>query len=240
MTDAGAYFLKEARQILVHVEQAAETARRIDRGQVGRLVVGFVGSVVHTFLPEGLRLFHERFPDVELVLHELNTAEQVKSLHDGRIDIGFHYPDSGDRTLVPQTITHAPFIVALSRKHPFANRKSLRVAELARESFIAFTRSSEPVIRDTVISMCRSAGFSPRIAQEASQIQTVLGIVASGLGICLIPDYIRHIRRPGVLYKPLTGSPVTVELAVVRRSDNASPLAASFIKVIKTSAHLFR
>src|SRR5208283_1858266 len=89
LTDAGSYFLKEARRVLLHVEQAAETAARIYRGQAGRLMVGFVGSVVHTFLPEGLRLFRERFPDVELVLQEINTAEQIKALHASRIDVGF-------------------------------------------------------------------------------------------------------------------------------------------------------
>ena len=89
MTEAGAYFLKEAQHILSHVEEASETARRIYRGQAGRLVVGFVGSVVHTFLPEGLRAFRENFPEVELVLQELNTADQIKSLHAKRIDVGF-------------------------------------------------------------------------------------------------------------------------------------------------------
>jgi DNA-binding transcriptional LysR family regulator len=110
---------------------------------------------------------------------------------------------------------------------------------VAYEPFIAFTRSSEPVIRDTFISMCRSAGFSPKIAQEASQIQTVLGIVASGLGVCLIPDYVKNIRRPGVQYKLLSGPQPTVELAVVWLSDNSSPLVMSFAKVIKSSSELF-
>ena len=181
MTDAGIYFLKEAQQLLLHVEQAAETARRIYRGQTGRLIIGFVGSVIHAFLPEGLRVFRERFPDVELVLQELNTAEQIKSLHARRIDVGFLYPDAQDSMLASQTLTQAPMIVALPKKHTLSGRKSLNIRELAQEPFIVNTRASEPVIRDIFISMCHSAGFSPRIVQEAGQVQTVLGLVASGL-----------------------------------------------------------
>ncbi len=236
MTDAGVYFLKEAQHLLLHVEQAAETARRIYRGQAGRLTVGFVGSVVHTFLPEGLRLFRERFPDVELVLQELNTAEQIKSLHARRIDVGFLYPDAQDSLLTSQPLTRAPLMVVLPKKHPFSSRKSLHIRELAQEPFIANTRSSEPVVRDAFISLCHSAGFSPKITQEAGNVQTVLGLVASGLGACLLPDYIKNIRRPGVQYIPLSGSPPTVKLAVVWRSDNSSTLVNSFVNVIGSTS----
>ncbi len=238
MTVAGVYFLKEAQQVLLHVEQAAETARRIYRGEAGRLTVGFVGSVVHTFLPAGLRLFRERFPDVELVLQELNTAEQIKSLYAKRIDVGFLYPVAQDPALASRTLTRAPLLVALPKKHALSGRKSLRIRELAKEPFIANTRSSEPVVRDAFISLCHSAGFSPRIAQEAGQVQTVLGLVASGLGACLLPDYVKNIKRPDVQYVPLSGSPPTVELAVVWRSDNSSTLVKSFVKVIESSANL--
>ncbi len=236
LTDAGSYFLKEARQVLLHVEQAAEAARRVSRGQAGRLFVGFVGSVVHTFLPEGLRLFRQRFPDVELVLREINTAEQIKSLHSGRIDVGFLYADAPDPMLSSQLLTQAPLMVVLPKKHALANRKSLHISELAQEPFIANTRSSEPVVLDAFISMCHSAGFTPRITQEAGQVQTVLGLVASGLGACLLPDFIKNIRRPGVQYIPLSGSPPTVELAAVWRSDNSSALVKSFVKAIESSA----
>ena len=240
LTDAGIYFHKEVRQILLHVERAAETAGRIYRGQAGRLIAGFVGSVIHTFLPAGLRLFRERFPDVELVLQELNTAEQIKSLHARRIDVGFLYPHAQDSLLASQTLTQAPLMVVLPKKHALAGRKSLHIRELAQEPFIANTRSSEPVIRDAFISLCHSAGFSPRIAQEAGQVQTVLGLVASGLGACLLPDFIKNIRRPGVQYMPLSGSPPTVTLAAVWRSDDSSALVKSFVNVIASSSNLSR
>ncbi len=240
MTDAGIYFLKEAQQLLLHVEQAAETARRIYQGQAGRLIVGFVGSVIHTFLPEGLRLFRERFPDVELILQELNTAEQIKSLHARRIDVGFLYIEAQDSLLASQQLARAPLMVVLPKKHALSGRKALHIRELAQEPFIANTRSSEPVVRDAFISLCHSAGFSPRIAQEAGHVQTVLGLVASGLGACLLPEYIKNIRRPGVQYIPLAGSPPVVKLGVAWRSDNSSTLVKSFVKVIESSSNLRR
>jgi DNA-binding transcriptional LysR family regulator len=240
MTDAGVYFLKEAQQVLAHVEQAAATARRVYRGESGRLVVGFVGSVVYTFLPAGLRSFRVQFPDVELVLHELNTAEQIKALHAKRIDVGFLYLGSPDRALASKLIVQAPLMVVLPKKHPLAGRASIHFKELAQEPFIANTRSTEPIVRDAFISMCHTAGFSPKITQEAGQVQTVLGLVASGLGVCLLPDFIKNIKRPDVVYVPLAGSPLTVRLAVMWRNDTSSNLVKSFVKEIESSAQLSR
>jgi len=239
LTDAGQFFLAEARQILLHASQAAETARRIDRGQVGRIAVGFVGSVVHTFLPTGLRAFRVQFPDVELVLRELNSEDQIKALNAGRIDVGMNYPHVRDDSLTWQKLARAPFIVAIPASHPLSSRTSISIGDLAKDPFVAFPRSSEAVIRDAMINMCSAAGFSPIIAQEASQIQTVLGIVASGLGVSLIPEFIRYIKWPGVRYKPLTGTVPTLELAAVWRSDGHSPLIRSFVNVVKDSASRF-
>ena len=172
-----------------------------------------------------------------MVLHEMNTAEQITSLHAKRIDIGFHYMGAQDPVLAYKTLTLAPLLAVLHNNHPLSGRKSVHIRQLAREPFIANTRSSEPVVRDAFISLCHSAGFSPRIAQEAGQVQTVLGLVASGMGACLLPDFIKNIRRPGVQYIPLSGSPPEVQLAVVWRGDNDSVLVKSFVNVIESYSY---
>src|SRR5690348_12762130 len=89
LTAAGAAFLVRAREILDAVEDAARHARRVQRGEVGRLAVGFVGSAMYTFVPELLQSFREQFPDVTLRLQELGTTEQLRQLDDGRLDVGF-------------------------------------------------------------------------------------------------------------------------------------------------------
>jgi DNA-binding transcriptional LysR family regulator len=199
--------------------------------------VGFVGSVIHTFLPEGLRMFRERFPEVELILHEMNTAEQMTSLHAKRIDVGFHYTSTHEPLLASRRLTLAPLLAVLHNDHRLAGRQSVHIKQLANDPFIANTRSSEPVVLDAFISLCRSAGFSPKIAQEAGQVQTVMGLVASGMGTCILPDFIKNIRRPGVQYVPLVGSPPAVELAVVWRRDDMSALVKSFVNVIESYSY---
>ena len=89
LTAAGAAFLERAREILAPVEDAARQARRVQRGEVGRLAVGFVGSAMYSFVPELLRAFREQSPDIALRLHELGTSEQLRQLEDGRLDVGF-------------------------------------------------------------------------------------------------------------------------------------------------------
>ena len=237
LTAAGSFFLQESRKILKNVKDASETARMINTGKAGRLTIGFVGSVLHTFLPEGLRLFRERYPDVELGLHDMNTAEQVAALRAKEIDVGFFYVENLDPAFSYKTLTAAHLMAVLHDKHPLAGRGSINIKLLAQEHFIANTRSTEPVVLDAFISLCHKAGFSPKIVQEAGQVQTVLGLVASGIGVCLLPDFIKNIRRPGVQYVPLSGPQEEVNLGIVWRSDNTSVLVKSFVNVIESYSY---
>src|SRR6201999_1751602 len=101
---AGAGFLVRAREILAAVEDAGREARRVQRGEVGRLAVGFVGSAMYSFVPELLQSFREHSPDVTLRLQELGTTDQIRQLEDGRIDVGFmrlrrQHPDLSTETV---------------------------------------------------------------------------------------------------------------------------------------------
>src|SRR5881275_1522994 len=110
LTAAGQAYLARARDILAAVEDAAREARRVQRGEVGRLDVGFVGSAMYSVVPELLRAFRERFPDVGLRLRELGTAEQLRRLEDGRLDVGFLRPPGGRPGLSIETVLREPVL----------------------------------------------------------------------------------------------------------------------------------
>ncbi|MBV8885020.1 MAG: LysR family transcriptional regulator [Chroococcidiopsidaceae cyanobacterium CP_BM_RX_35] len=89
LTYAGQVFLLEARRVLTQLEQAVMMAQRASRGEIGRLGVGVNATAAQSFLPEILRVFRERFPDVKLVLHELASHKQAQGIREDHIDIGF-------------------------------------------------------------------------------------------------------------------------------------------------------
>lgn len=237
LTEVGQVFLQEARRTLAQAEQAVVAAQRAGRGELGRLVVSFVGSAVYEILPVTLRNFHERFPDVELHLRELTTAQQVRALRDGRIQIGFVRPPVGDDTLQTETLFKEPLLVALPETHFLSNQAKIPTEALAHEHFILAPRHLGPGLYDQIISLCKQAGFSPNVTQEAIQMQTILGLVAAGLGVSLIPASARYLRERGIAYRELQHSNVEVEMALAWCKADAPPVLQTFIRVAKETSH---
>jgi DNA-binding transcriptional LysR family regulator len=233
LTDAGQAFLQEARLTLAQAEHAVKIARQAGRGEIGRLTIGFVGSATYEALPNIIRNFQVRYPNVQLILRELTTTQQVRALHDKRIHIGLLRPPiNDDDTLVLEPLIKEPIILALPENHPLSRQSSLTVEALAHEHFILFPRHLGPGLYDQIIGLCQQAGFSPQVTQEAIQMQTILGLVATGLGIALIPASAQHLRSAGVVYCRLDTN-IYVELAMAWRKDEASPVLQAFLKIIR-------
>src|SRR4051795_636425 len=125
LTAAGVAFLERAREILDSVEDAARQARRVQRGEGGRLAVGFVGSAMYSFVPELLRAFRDHAPDITLRLQELGTSEQLRQLEDGRLDVGFVRLPRARPELTFETVLEEPVVAALPDTHRLAQRSLL-------------------------------------------------------------------------------------------------------------------
>lgn len=156
-------------------------AWRAGRGEAGRLAVGFVGSAAHRVLPDILRAFRERAPGVDLTLEELTTVQQVEALGEGRIQVGFVRSPVHEEDLELRTVLEEPFLVALPEDHGLCAYGSVRLADLAEEPFVTFPRNLGAGLYDQIVGACRDAGFSPKVVQEAIQMQTQVGLVAAGI-----------------------------------------------------------
>ncbi len=233
LTDAGRLFLEDARRILAQVEQAKQSARRAQRGELGRLVVGFVGSAASDVLPILLRAYRDRYAEVEVVLREMDTAEGLAALEAGTIQAGILRPPIDDPSLACEVIRREPFVVALPKQHPLAQRAPIALPDLAGEPFILFPRRWGSGLYDNVISHCHQAGFSPRVVQEATEMSTIVGLVAAGIGISLVPASVALLRTAGVVYRALGESGLMAEMAVVWRRDEQSPVLDAFLEVAR-------
>src|SRR3954447_21088904 len=231
LTAAGEAFLARARDILEAVEDAARLPRRVQRGETGRLEVGFVGSAMYSVVPELLRAFRERFPDVTLHLRELGTTEQLRRLEDGRLDIGFPPPRGGGRGLSIEPVPREPVLAALPEAHPLAAAGELRVEDLAGAPLVLMTRAGAPGLREALARLTDGLG-EDAIVQEVTEMQTLVGLVAAGVGVSLVPRSLRALARDGVVYRDLADDVPTVQLSAAWRTGDDSPVLAAFLELM--------
>jgi DNA-binding transcriptional LysR family regulator len=236
LTHAGEAFLREAREILAAAEHAAESARRAARGEIGQLAVGFVGSAMYGALPEILRNYRMHHPNVELRLRELQTAPQLRALRAGELDVGVIRPSAARREtdLEIVTIQYDQVVAAIPEAHPLAASEAITPAELEDEPLVLLARRDAPGVHESLDSALAANGKAPNVIQEVPEIQTVIGLVAAGLGISLVPDTVGRVERPGVAYRPLAGTSSVFELALAWRASETSPVLEGFLAVVRS------
>ena len=238
LTQSGNALLGEARHILTRVDQAVLMTRRVSRGEIGELAIGFISVADYNVLPVVLREFRRAFPLVNLTLRKSTTDAQIRDLLAGRIDVGFVLPPINEPSLESLPILREPLIAALPDKHPLARKAGKLVLEKLKDApFILFPRPYAPGLYDDVVSCCKAAGFSPRVEQEAIQMQTIVSLVSAELGVALIPASLTNLRRTGVTYKELkAGSPLTGVHLAWRRGDDL-PALLVFVDVASRIAN---
>src|SRR5882724_944216 len=233
LTSAGGTLLTHARRVFDAVDLATREAKRASLGETGRIVVGYLSSLAYSGLTELLRAFRTRYPSVEVELRELPPAEQIDALKDGRIDVGFVRGPVDDAALTTERVRKEPLVVALPADHPLATRGRIALELLTNEPFVSFPRNRGPAFFDHLMSLCRKAGFTPRIVQEAPQLD-LLSLVAAGFGVAILPSSIRELRRDGLAFREIAGSPST-EVLVAWRTSGMTPVLQGFLELVKRS-----
>ncbi len=233
LTEAGKVFLERSYLVLAQLEQAIAVTQQIGRGEVGQLVIGFVDSATYTVLPEILRVFREQFPAVKLRLHEMTTAQQIQALHHKQVDIGIVRSAISESGLSVECFLQESLVLALPETHPFSAQTQLSLSTLADELFILFPARMGPVFYEQIIHSCQQAGFRPKVAQEAVQMQTIVGLVAAGLGIAIVPASMQNFHRSGVIYRPLQEQIPKTGLYLTWRQHDSSPVISAFLSLVR-------
>lgn len=245
LTDAGTEFLERARSILDQVDRAFATTRRTARGEQGRVVVGFTSSTpFHPFMPRVLRSFREMSPLVSLVLEESGSGELVQGVRNEEIDAAFIRSPVADVVgLVVRPLLAEEMLVAVPAGHALSKGGSLNrappipLSALANETFVLYKRPGGPGLYDTIISACRSAGFGPRVGQEAPRIISTLNLVAAGLGVSIVPASLSRLQMDGVVYRRIAeGAKLQAPLILAYRPGENSAAVERFIELVRKSA----
>jgi DNA-binding transcriptional LysR family regulator len=233
LTGAGSALLQEARQLLAQLDETMDIVRRIGKGEVGHLSVGFVPSASNRTLPPVLRAFRRRRPDVELFMCEMPPDQLRTALHERRVDIGFIFLPFDDDSLEYRTLVVEPLVAAVPSGHPLTVQESVTVGDLADEPFILPRNYAIPGYKARVTLACEQAGFAPRVVQkDVWLMQTVTALVAAGIGVALVPTSERNFHRDGVAYLALDGPVPTAEIGAVWRRDEQSPILRAMLAAI--------
>ena len=232
LTKSGEAALEEAKRALFHADEFIHAARAADKGERGVLRIGFVGSATRSILPAVVPIFRQRYPGVQLILRESRSTQIVDALENGALDIGILRIPVPTRTpLKMLTLQTERLLLALPGGHRLAAADTVCMADLAEEDFIFYTEDA-PGLRMAALHACETHGFSPRIAQEAVQVQTLISLVEAGLGIALVPS-VSQTPSDLLSWKTVDDFPdsATIGISVAWRLENETATIRNFQSV---------
>ncbi len=223
LTPVGKLLHSQALQILARMEDLEAMVKAAAKSERRQLVIGFVASTIYARLPELIREFRKEAENVELVLVEASTLDQIAALKEGRIDIGFGRIRFEDPAVTRIVLRNEKLIVAFPVSHPLASRDGpVSLHELAGEPQIVYPRSPRPSYADQVISLFRDHAIEPRIVHEVRELQIAIGLVAAEEGIAIVPESVRNARSHDVAFRDLV-EPVTSPIIMSHRAAEQSP-----------------
>jgi DNA-binding transcriptional LysR family regulator len=245
LTAVGELMVEPARRLLEQAAALQAKARDASSGDAGRVRVGFISTVGFGPLPAWLRAFRDRHPGITIELIEATSDVQLKAFERGAIDVGFalHAPGlapvqlSGSSLHLQQlSLGIEPLVLALPDASAWAASRRLRPADVLAQPLVIFPRSATPSLYDAVLAFYHHHGVTPAIAQEATQMQTIVNLVSAGLGIALVPRAVTQLQRPGVVYRPLPAALAAMaphcETSLLWPADTA-PAVSRFVGFVR-------
>jgi DNA-binding transcriptional LysR family regulator len=228
LTEAGQALLGRARHLLAEAQRAQEEVRRVGRGEGGVLPLGYATPAAYQWLPSVICAHRAAHPATRLELAELRSAAQVDALHEGRIELGFVCLPLDPKGARLQPVLSDPLDVMLPRAHPLAQQSELCVEELQGQPFVMVDPSIEPGWAEATDQALRRAGLHPELAQQTDTKIALMGLVAAGVGIAIGARCTRLLAHPGVVFRPLQGVPLQLEMGLLS-SRHPSPRAQALL-----------
>ena len=222
-TAEGDRYLAAVRPHVEGLARATHGAQAAARQVRGQMKVGFVSSLGYGLMPRLLEALREVAPGIGIELFEQPSAEQCQGVRERRLDLGFVFLPIEAGELKMRRLFQEPLVAMVPAGHALAKLPSLALAQLHHESFVMCSRQPHQGFHETVLDLCRAAGFVPRVAHAASSTAAIAELVATGLGVALIPESATGQGHAGTTYKPLTDTPLTLEVAAIWRADAMTP-----------------
>ena len=239
LTPAGEVLLEQARDILQRMDGAVELVQRAQRGESGELRLGLTRATpLLPQIPRAIFAYRQQYPQVQMQLREMNSLRQIDALLADELDVGIIRKRVLPDELVAKRLFDDPLALVVHATHPAVAGKDpsklrLPLRQFALDPFVGFSRDAGAGIHDHVITLCRNAGFSPRIVQEAGESSTLISLVAAGFGVCVLPSSCTHIQVDGACFVALSDRGAASEIQLAWRRESVTPLLRQFIALLK-------
>lgn len=234
LTEAGKFFLEQAKDILNRSQVAVQTIKNHYTNTDEPLVIGYIPTILQTFLGKTLHSFGHTYPEVAVRLQEMPPSEQVRALRNGAIDIAFmgNPPDELEEKFTVKCVKKVPVAALLPDTHSLAHRSSINLAELAFEKFIGMSEETFPGRNDRIRDTCRCAGFVPNLHLLADSHASMIALVAAGQGVAIMPKEAEALPHPQVVFMQLHHPIQYARSAAVWRKETPTKSLDKYLKIL--------
>lgn len=234
LTGAGEALLPSAKAALHQMDEGARRAKLAALGMMGVLRVGFLGSATAPFLPGLIQRFREDFPTVSLDLRELTPRAQVEAFLNHEVDVacGHPLPIALQSRFHSRTIYDDPLWLVVPKGHPLTLKAALEPEDLCCRDYVMFSREDATGLMQGVMGYLAGLGAAVNVVSEPREMATVILLVASGMGVSIVPGCTRHLRSPGVVYLPLPQPAPSIPLQASWPKESTDPLVKNWIQTI--------
>lgn len=242
LTDAGRLLSERGAAVLSYLQDMEEELRALLGLEAGTLRLATFASAAGSIVPRAVALFRDSHPEVELIVEMYDPDESIPRLRAGEFDLALsHDPradperraQADDLDVVP--LFEDPMYVAMPSEHPLCAVGRLTMANFSSEPWMLATGRTCPDAR-LFLRACHDAGFEPRIAFQNDDYGAILGFVAAGVGVALVPDMATRAVRGDVVIRELDPAPPSRPISVILPSGYRSPAAAAMLEVLREVA----
>jgi DNA-binding transcriptional LysR family regulator len=234
LTESGRAFLDGARATLAELDRSIVEARRASSGEVGRLRVAFSWGARFVTLPALGQAFRTSYPDVELLTEEMWNSRMPTALRSGLVDLAVSVCPEVSSELSYERIRSETVLALLSSDHRLAGEEEIALEDLAGDAFVLFPRELAPRLYDSLVGICRRAGFEPAVRSESFHTTWELGVLDDVPAVALVPESVARDPPDGLVGLRIRDCAERIETAIVWRKDDASAVGAGFREVART------
>lgn len=224
LTEAGNFFLSKARQLLCDSELAIQQTQEEFGGARRTLRLGFLSPFLDDLIAPVVREFQQRHPKSKVSLFDLPPRAQLDRLATNELDacILGNLEEADKRRFTVKRLSRYRFVAVLPHEHRLAKRKSIKLAELAKDEWVSLSNAFFPKRREFLFAECRKAGFEPKITAEADSLPLMLAEVATSGGVALMPGHAAKVPHAGCVLVKLSAPVIHSELLLVRSKKDPS------------------
>lgn len=231
LTPVGRIFLPEARRIVRLSESAVSWTKRVWRGEAGTLRIGFTAASGYSRVPDLVAALRQELPDVDVVLREMVTAQQMDGLTNGVLDIGLLRPLTDSSRFETRHFPPEALLAALPSHDPLCCKARLTLSDLHRRAFVTYSPDASQYFHDLSVALFYRGRVQPEIMQQVGQIHTLIALVAAGLGLGLVPESASRLKLEGVEFRPIETDPARpVELVMAWNPESENPTLHAFLR----------